>query len=304
MRTVLIVSSICLASVLTGAASAQQVTIGTPMNTINNSFFEGINTSWGFRGGGVNFQFGGANAQPQFGNPNAAAGLTGGAAFVGPHGTSFFNFNAAQGSRRSMVSQTPMVTVPNGGTGYFGDTSTSPFVISMIPVVGGFPTVGMMGPTLPPMASINPMASVASTADAERMQAWQRVAVEHAQRDARQDLPDPPVAKVPRVEAKLPERAAPQPPPTAAMRVAALPNETSSAELAVPGVADARRLYEQERQARQGELQTLFDKGVAAEADGKPNVARLYFDTVRRRGDGELKVQAEARLEGLRSSTK
>ena len=46
--------------------------------------------------------------------------------------------NAAQGDTRSNVLQAPKVTLFNGQQAYVSDTSQSPFVISVIPVVGDF----------------------------------------------------------------------------------------------------------------------------------------------------------------------
>ena len=50
----------------------------------------------------------------------------------------FFLIEAAQGDRRSNVLQAPKVTLFNGQTAVVSDTSQSPFVISVIPVVGDF----------------------------------------------------------------------------------------------------------------------------------------------------------------------
>ena len=50
----------------------------------------------------------------------------------------FFLVNAAQGDRRSNILQAPKVTLFNGQQAFVSDTSQTPFVISVIPVVGDF----------------------------------------------------------------------------------------------------------------------------------------------------------------------
>ena len=50
----------------------------------------------------------------------------------------YFFINAAQGDQRTNVLQAPKVTLFNGQQAFVSDTSQSPFVISVIPVVGDF----------------------------------------------------------------------------------------------------------------------------------------------------------------------
>jgi len=76
-------------------------------------------------------------AVPQFGGFDAAAGAQLGFAILSDI-EAFFFVNAAQGDRRSNVLQAPKVTLFNGQQAYVSDTSQSPFVISVIPVVGDF----------------------------------------------------------------------------------------------------------------------------------------------------------------------
>lgn len=52
-------------------------------------------------------------------------------------------------------------------------------------------------------------------------------------------------------------------------------------------------------QTRAAEAQDLFDRGEQAEAAGKANVAKLYYQMAAKRSSGELKQQALARLETL-----
>ena len=74
---------------------------------------------------------------PQFGGFDPSAGATLGFAILSDIEAYFF-IQAAQGDTRSNVLQAPKVTLFNGQQAYVSDTSQSPFVISVIPVVGDF----------------------------------------------------------------------------------------------------------------------------------------------------------------------
>ncbi len=76
-------------------------------------------------------------AVPQFGGFDASAGASLGFAILSDIEAYFF-INAAQGDKRSNVLQAPKVTLFNGQQAFVSDTSQSPFVISVIPVVGDF----------------------------------------------------------------------------------------------------------------------------------------------------------------------
>ena len=76
-------------------------------------------------------------AIPQFGGFDASAGAQLGFAILSDI-EAFFFINAAQGDKRTNVLQAPKVTLFNGQQAYVSDTSQSPFVISVIPVVGDF----------------------------------------------------------------------------------------------------------------------------------------------------------------------
>lgn len=76
-------------------------------------------------------------AVPQFGGFDATAGAQLGFAILSEI-EAFFFINAAQGDRRSNVMQAPKVTLFNGQQAFVSDTSQSPFVISVVPVVGDF----------------------------------------------------------------------------------------------------------------------------------------------------------------------
>ncbi len=76
-------------------------------------------------------------ATPQFGGYQAGAGATLGFAILSNIET-YFLIEASQGDRRSNVLQAPKVTLFNGQQAIVMDTTQTPFVISVIPVVGAF----------------------------------------------------------------------------------------------------------------------------------------------------------------------
>ena len=76
-------------------------------------------------------------AVPQFGGFDPSAGASIGFAILSDI-EAFFFVNAAQGSRRSNLLQAPKVTLFNGQQAFVSDQSQSPFVVSVIPVVGDF----------------------------------------------------------------------------------------------------------------------------------------------------------------------
>ncbi|HLA84659.1 MAG TPA: hypothetical protein VJL29_07690, partial [Thermoguttaceae bacterium] len=78
-----------------------------------------------------------ALAVPQFGGFDASAGASLGFAVLSDI-EAFFFINAAQGDSRTNILQAPKVTLFNGQTAYVSDTSQSPFVMGLIPVVGDF----------------------------------------------------------------------------------------------------------------------------------------------------------------------
>jgi hypothetical protein len=118
-------------------ALGQQVVVGTPHPSASSSFYEQIGVQWGLRGRGWFFNFGGPPPVPQFGGFDPHGGASFG--FGGRNG--FFNITAGQGASTTFGSQTPMVTMPNGGFAVFSDQTIRPFVTSVIPVLGGEPPV-------------------------------------------------------------------------------------------------------------------------------------------------------------------
>jgi general secretion pathway protein D len=76
-------------------------------------------------------------AVPQFGGFDASAGGSIGFAILSDIETYLF-ISAAQGDKRSNVLQAPKVTLFNGQQAFVSDSSQTPFVMSVIPVVGDF----------------------------------------------------------------------------------------------------------------------------------------------------------------------
>ncbi|MEX0867540.1 MAG: hypothetical protein WD030_09290, partial [Pirellulales bacterium] len=78
-----------------------------------------------------------AAATPPFGGFDPASAATFGVAILSDI-EAFFLVQAAQGDSRSNIMQAPKVTLFNGQTASISDTSQSPFVTSVTPVVGDF----------------------------------------------------------------------------------------------------------------------------------------------------------------------
>jgi len=76
-------------------------------------------------------------AVPQFGGFDPGQAATFGFAILSDI-EAYFLVNAAQGDRRSNMLNAPKVTLFNGQTAFVADASQTPFVISVIPVVGEF----------------------------------------------------------------------------------------------------------------------------------------------------------------------
>ena len=75
--------------------------------------------------------------------------------------------------------------------------------------------------------------------------------------------------------------------------------QSSSAGRAVPSVAEARRQYAAEQAKQHGEALAYLERARNAEATGKPNVAKVYYQMAARRASGKLREQITARLEAL-----
>ncbi len=299
---------------LAAGVPAQQVTVSTPYHAISEGFFENMGTSWGLGGRNWSFSFGGSPTQaaPQFGgfDPNAGANFGFARRTGGING--WFNGNWSQGSRRSFVSQTPSITLTNGYPGYVADASLSPFVVSYVPVVGSYPRVGPPGPVPPAMvptpgasgvghdAVLNALQSVrAGAAERERMQNASQAEAEAARmnRQAQPNVPGATVGSSNR--ALLGKPAVPlSDDPTRKLAAA----RSSSAGRPAPSVAEARRLHAAEQAAKDQEALKYIELARNAEANGKPNVAKVYYQNAARGATGELREQIISRIQALNSA--
>lgn len=290
-------------------APAQQATVSTPYNSISEGFFENTGVSWGLGGRNWSFSFGGSpnQAAPQFGGFDPSAGANFG--FGGPRG--WFNANWSQGFRQSFVGQTPSVTVTNGYPGFVADASLSPFVTSFVPVVGAFPQIGpawAMPPAMAPApgasgvgrdAVLNALQSArADAAERERMQNASEAEAEAARMN-RPAQPNVPGATVGSSNRALPGEPALPPSDEPTRKLAAA--RSSSAGRPAPGVAEAERLHAAEQAARDEEALKYIELARNAEANGKPNVAKVYYQNAARGATGELRKQILSRIQALES---
>jgi len=273
-------------------APAQQVTTATPFHAVNEGFFEHMGVNWGLKGKNWSFNFGGAGlAQPAFGGFDPHAGARFGWAFKGHGVDGFLNFNAAQGNSRTFTSQVPSVTTMNGMPGIISDTSQSPFVISYIPVVGGFPTIGFYNPArIPPQLQ-------------RGFGAYQRPAPNRGNNRgprARRPVPQGPnlgfrAHDLPDV---LPEQDAEDDLVLTGPRVKPQERKGLSPAAKRVVVAQAKRALNNQP-ATQEDAADWFQRGREAEASGKANVARIYYQMAARRASGELRQQIQGRLDAL-----
>lgn len=72
---------------------------------------------------------------------------------------------------------------------------------------------------------------------------------------------------------------------------------------AAMSVAELRAKHLRQQQTQHEEALSFFERGQNAEAAGKANVARIYYQMAARRAGGELKDRIAARLEAVGGST-
>jgi hypothetical protein len=266
-------------------AVAQQVNLGTPQNNAGDSFFESVGVSWGFNLNGgpatgrpgsssssMFFNFGGTGAgggaAPAFGGFDPSASARTGFLINGSNGSAFFNLSAGQGNSSSISSQTPSVTIPNGGTGFFFDGTIVPFVIGVVPVVGAY----------------SPMSSYAAAQPQSVL----------AERLARLQQTDPSLTRVSSAAAPRP---ASDPPLTLARPSSAQRGDLSVAEIRRQRAAASA----QQLQQHHDEIARLVAQARDAEQAGKPAVASIFYRQAAQAAEGKLRQQLLGRSESLRS---
>jgi hypothetical protein len=302
MRAWHITALLGTATILLGVsphAIGQQMTIHTPFRTAGDSFFEQSGISWAGNYRGVNFSFGGgALSTPPFGNPQPGAGISTNFAILGKDGQINFALNYGAGYHQSLTSQTPSVTIMNGQTGFISDTSQTPFVVSVIPVVGAFPVAPPIAQLPDDVTGIDPrvQAMMRARADAQEQAARQAAAEAQAGGPIR-PLPAPqrPNNMAPRINKPAdPVPAAPDRGDVAAERLNAA--QQSTAGRPALSVAEAKRVRQQEQAAADEELSALMVRAQALEEDGKPSVAKIYYQRIAKHATGALQQQAKQKL--------
>ena len=267
---------------------AQQVQVSAPMTGVSDSFYERFGTSWGFSGGGRNgrafFNFGGPNpGLPPFGglDPNADARFGLGGRWGG--GSAFFQGFAGQGSSRTIVSETPTIVIPNGGTGSIFSGVQRPFVTGVVPVVGR----RNLSPLLDRIARLRSQPPAMS---ASRSSLADRRSAETDHGDLA-DHNDPAIGRASASGGGSTRQAGYQP-------------DRSTAGRGDLSVAEIQRRRESEQQAksdeRRAEVERLIERGRGCEQAGKLGAASIYYKRAARQADGPLRQQLLDHVRGLR----
>ena len=262
-------------------ADAQQVRATTPLTNVSNGFFERVGIGLGYHSDHFWFNWPGANsALPPFGGYDPGADAT-----LGFRSRGFsFQMAASQGSNRVLSGQSAGVTVINGGRGSIFSGSQRPFVIGVVPVVGGGGSAGVGG--LPgPFAAPGGGRPISPVSQAiQRMQAG--------------DVPPP---------RKNPDQRAHNKsvgPHSADTKLVGKLSEsrTSSAGRGDLSVAEIRSRQAELDQSEQEEVLELVRRGRVAEKAEKPKLATIYYQMAMRRATGRIKRQLRERIQSLSPS--
>ncbi len=293
LQPAIVLASAVLIAAWSAPTSAQQTTVTAPMHGVNDGFFEGVGV--GFNASGRNWFFNGIGPAPApFGNANPGAGANLGFGFGFPGGNAQFNFGAGQGSSTGFSSVSPSVTSIDGTTGYIANVTQIPFVIGLVPVVGGVGggvggglngVAGQFGPS-----AIPPIAQSPSLLD-ERLARLNGGELQLARHGGGGGAPA--VAKI-NPPAKHEAVAANDP---AAIKLAQA--QQSTAGTPATSIAALREQQRAEDEAAAAEIRTLLDEGRAAQAAGKIGAARLDYRQAAQRASGDLKREAEEALRSL-----
>jgi hypothetical protein len=277
-----------------GHASAQQIVLSSPYQTLNDSFYENFGIGWGINGRGWFFNTGpSSSAIPPFGGYDPAAdahfGFGGFSRGMGIN----FGMSLGQGSTRSNSVVVPTLVVPNGGTGGLFSGSISPFVTGVVPVVGGAPVAPMV-PVMPlmpaPQSSVSPLQ--------ERVERLQRGEAGPAPRAA----PAEQAAPAPRGPDDAPlvlNGGKPAEGGAAGTRTASAAPVDSTASHGDISVAEIRRQQAAEDGARQEEIAVRIEKARGYEQAGKPGLAKIYYQQAAARAEGELKKKLLDKIRSL-----
>ncbi len=282
----------------------QQAVVSTPFQTINDSFFERIGVNFGFnisggkhvvgldaagnptQSGAIEFRQGSFDsAIPQFGGFDPASQSTFG--FGLNNGGSGFGlqFAGGQGSNRSIVTQTPMVSLMDGQPGGFSDVSQRPFVTSVIPVVGAnFPRPGL--PTGP---SVN--STLRNTIQQYRNQEAMLKASRKRRVDKGKPGPKPLTVADLHPEDKIPLQLA-----------SSRASSAGHGDLSVAEIRARKAARDEAKDAGENEeLLALIERARGAEARGKSGVAKIYYQQAARRATGEKKQELLDKIQSFSS---
>jgi hypothetical protein len=231
--------------------------------------------------GDIEFRQGGANAAlPPFGGFDPASQGTVGFATRGGDGDLLFNFFGSQGNNRSMVTQSPVITLTNGAQGTISDTSQVPFVTGTIPVVGGFGAAGVPSIYAP---AVMPRRSVVQ----DRIERLRYGELERMTQN-------PAATTVQATRSATPEAA--RPAIGGGGGGAAGPSTADRGDLSV---AEIRAQQAAEVATADAELENWLERARGAEAAGKPSVAKIYYRMAAKRATGRQQAEINQKLREL-----
>ncbi len=147
----LVLAAFLFSFVCIPAKAQPQVTIGTPIHRTGTGFYENFGVGWNYWNDDffINVPNG---VRPPFGLGAAGSDAQLGFGFYGPNGgRGAFQLTMGQGSYRTRSTVTPMLTLPNGGTGALFHGTYRPFVTGWIPVVGDYGPVTGWAPQIAPV---------------------------------------------------------------------------------------------------------------------------------------------------------
>jgi len=268
-----------------GLAVAQhhgQVAIGAPLAGVGNGFFEQTGVNFNAHGPGWFLQQNGFGAAaPGFGGavPGGVAGT--GFGFQFPGGGASFNIAAGQGAATGISGVAPSVTAMNGQNGSMFVGTVSPFVLSVVPIVGAAPVAPWAGSPLGERVSrLQEGGASTSGVRAGPPAAQAREAADSQRAALATDDP------------RSPDRRE-----AVGARQAGPPRDVQPA--ALQSVAEIKAQRAAAERETQREAESLAARAREAEAAGKFGVARIYFQQAARRATGALKEECEARLATL-----
>lgn len=256
------------------AQHAPQAAVTVPLHQTARSFYEQIGVNWGFHVGNFFFEQNGGAAVPPFGGFAPGGGLQTGFQIHGPGGfDGHFNIAAGQGAQTSLTSQSITTTMPNGVPGFFSDSSQTPFVVGVVPVVGD-------AGTSPLEERLDRLREGGAAAYGPRGGSHRSAAAQPPAVDA---------ASAPAATLAGGGQ------PTGQASTAAQPPAGSVAQLAAMHAAAAR--------AQQREIERLVAKAQEAEAAGKLGQARIFYRQAANRAATPLKERLLDRAARLPSTS-